>query len=163
MQIIPVTEENQIAAVETLAREIWTEHYIPIIGEAQVEYMLDRFQSVSAIGQQMADGYSYFLVEEDDRYIGYMAIQPKGNELFLSKIYLASSERGKGHGKRCLDHVENIARYNRLHAITLTVNKNNTNSIACYESWGFEKREAIVQDIGGGFVMDDYRMHKKVR
>ena len=35
-----VRSPEQIAAVTRLAREIWQEHYLPIIGQAQVEYML---------------------------------------------------------------------------------------------------------------------------
>jgi hypothetical protein len=31
-----------------------------------------------------------------------------------------------------------------------------------YERMGFSIAEAIVMDIGGGFVMDDYRMEKPV-
>ena len=37
---IEVSTEYQIEIVESLAREIWTEHYIPIIGKEQVDYML---------------------------------------------------------------------------------------------------------------------------
>ena len=44
-----VTEESQVRAVAVLALEIWRQHYTPILGTAQVEYMLTRFQSVDAI------------------------------------------------------------------------------------------------------------------
>jgi len=42
-----------------LAREIWTDHYVPIIGQAQVDYMLDTFQREEAIAAQLAGGYEY--------------------------------------------------------------------------------------------------------
>ena len=42
---LEVLTEHQIEIVESLAREIWTEHYVAIIGIEQVDYMLDRFQS----------------------------------------------------------------------------------------------------------------------
>jgi ribosomal protein S18 acetylase RimI-like enzyme len=162
MKIIEVSTEKQIGAVESLAGIIWLEYYTPIIGKAQVDYMLDKFQSRPAITQQIAEGFRYYLIEEADRYIGYMSIQPKGRELFLSKIYVEAALRGKGYGRKCLAFIETIARKEGFEAVTLTVNKNNTNSIAAYEKWGFAKIEAIVQDIGGGFVMDDYKMGKPV-
>ena len=40
----------------------------------------------------------------------------------------------------------------------LTVNRNNTGSIAFYERMGFRKTDELVTDIGNGFVMDDWRM-----
>lgn len=33
-------------------------------------------------------------------------------------------------------------------------------AIAAYRKYGFTVREEVVQDIGGGFVMDDYIMEK---
>jgi diamine N-acetyltransferase len=52
---IEVVNENQIDIVASLAKEIWTEHYTPIIGKDQVEYMLGRFQSKKAISSQIKD------------------------------------------------------------------------------------------------------------
>ena len=40
----------------------------------------------------------------------------------------------------------------------LTVNKRNVLPIRAYERFGFRRAEAVVKEIGGGFVMDDYRM-----
>ncbi len=156
--IVPVSTDEEIGAVEALAREIWTEHFTPIIGPAQVEYMLEKFQSRAAISGQIREGYSYFLLEERGSRIGYLAVQPRGRELFLSKIYVKACERGRGYGRAAVRFAEGFAAERNLTRITLTVNKNNTGSIRAYERLGFEKIEALVQDIGGGFVMDDYRM-----
>jgi ribosomal protein S18 acetylase RimI-like enzyme len=52
--------------------------------------------------------------------------------------------------------------YSKLYTrqIWLTVNKHNTHSIEWYLRMGFTNKEAIVQDIGAGFVMDDFLMEK---
>ena len=89
-----------------------------------------------------------------------MAIQPKGRELFLSKIYVLSSRRGLGYGKKAVQFVETVAKELNLNKIALTVNKNNVNSIKAYEKIGFKNVGSVVQDIGNGFVMDDYKMEK---
>ncbi len=157
---VPVTTEDQMAIVESLAREIWTEHYIPIIGRKQVDYMLDRFQSRRAIAEQIEAGVLYFLIRAGDQFIGYIAVQLKEDELFLSKIYVRSSERRKGYGKRAVRFAESLARERKLTRIVLTVNKNNTSSIKAYEKTGFKNAGSLVQDIGHGFVMDDYKMEK---
>ena len=44
----------------------------------------------------------------------------------------------------------------------LAVNKRNTTAIGSYRKYGFVVRESIVDDIGHGFVMDDYVMEKKL-
>jgi ribosomal protein S18 acetylase RimI-like enzyme len=160
---IEVSTENQIEIVESLAREIWTEHYVPIIGREQVDYMLDRFQSGKAISEQIRAGSLYFLIEEDSEFIGYIAVEPKGDELFLSKIYVKSSRRGKGYGKKAIQFVERLAKEKGSRKIVLTVNKNNIIAIRAYEKIGFKNLGPVLQEIGNGFVMDDYKMEKTVR
>lgn len=162
MTIIAVSTENHMDIIESLAREIWTEHYIPIIGEQQVGYMLARYQSKQAIKEQIASGVLYFLIEEDQAFIGYIAVQPRGDELFLSKIYLQASHRAGGFGKQAVRFVDTLARERGLRKIVLTVNKNNTAAIRAYEKIGFRNVGSLVQDIGSGFVMDDYAMEKTV-
>ena len=39
--------------ISVLAKNIWTEHYTPIIGLDQVNYMLEKFQSEIAIQNQI--------------------------------------------------------------------------------------------------------------
>ena len=157
---IEVLTEEQIEIVESLAEEIWTEHYIPIIGKEQVDYMLDRFQSKESISDQIRSGFLYFLIGKDNQFIGYIGVQPKGDELFLSKIYIKASERGKGLGKKAIQFIERLAKEKGLRKIALTVNKNNSDAINAYERLGFENLGSVIQEIGGGFIMDDYKMEK---
>jgi RimJ/RimL family protein N-acetyltransferase len=159
---VPVISDNHIETVESLAREIWTEHYTPMIGSAQVDYMLGHFQSRKAISGQIKAGSLYFLIRETGVFIGYLAVEPKADELFLSKVYVMRSKRGKGYGRKAVQFVETLAREGNFGRIALTVNKNNTDSIKAYEKLGFRNTGALVQDIGSGFVMDDYRMEKAV-
>ena len=155
-----VITESQIVVVETLAKEIWTEHYTPIIGKDQVGYMLEKFQSREAIAEQIRSGYQYFIIRKNNKSIGYLSVISRVNDLFLSKIYIKSSERGKGFARKAIQFVEDLAKEKGLNKITLTVNKNNINSIKAYEKIGFKNLGSIVQDIGGGFIMDDYEMAK---
>jgi RimJ/RimL family protein N-acetyltransferase len=154
--------EAQIQMVETLAYEIWNEHFTPIIGKAQVDYMLEKFQSIKPISEQIEQGYQYYLLKTDEGFFGYTGVQSKDSEMFLSKLYIKSSQRGKGYGRRVIAFIESMAREKGLDKITLTVNKNNLDAIKAYEKFGFENLGPVVQDIGGGFVMDDYQMAKKI-
>ena len=161
---IKVCSQEQIAKVADLAREIWQEHYVPIVGQEQVSYMLERFQSQKAIAQQIAQGYEYYLLDKDGQDEGYAAVVPDLSQacLLLSKIYVRRSARGCGLGKKALKYVESICRQRGIKTIWLTVNKNNNESIAWYSQMGFTNAGSTVQDIGSGFVMDDYQMEKTV-
>lgn len=163
MNIEKVSTESQIETVARLAFEIWNQHFTPIIGKAQVDYMVEEFQSKKAIAGQIESGYSYYLLKADGDYIGYTGVCPKEEELFLSKLYIRASQRGKGYGRKVVGFLEELAREKGLGKITLTVNKNNTDAIKAYEKFGFANVGAVVQDIGNGFVMDDHKMEKAVR
>lgn len=161
--ILPALEPTQWATIATLADTIWTEHYTPIIGREQVDYMVSHFQSAEAISQQVQEQhFAYYVIQPAAEPIGYLAVQVRGSELFLSKLYLLAQERGRGYAKVALAFVEQMAREQDLEKITLTVNKNNTATIAVYQKMGFEIVTAVVQDIGHGYVMDDYLMKKQI-
>ena len=54
---------NAITQVSKLAKNIWNEHYLPIIGNEQVLYMLEKFQSQDAIKQQIDRGSKYYIIK----------------------------------------------------------------------------------------------------
>ena len=145
-------------AVEDLAFPIWREHYIPLIGAAQVEYMLRKFQTAQAVEEQTRQGAYYFLMETGQgEKVGFLSLIFRPGELFLSKLYLLKDQRGKGFARAALEFLKSLARERGLSRITLTVHKRNP-SVKVYESLGFKVLEPVVTDIGDGFVMDDYRM-----
>lgn len=147
-----------LPAIAELADIIWREHYTPIIGFEQVEYMLEKYQSVHAMAQQIAEGVSYFSMLHDRDLVGYLSFYPKDDALFLSKIYVAAEQRGRGLGKLAMQFAIRQARHMALSKIQLTVNKYNSGSIEAYKKMGFEVVDEVVMDIGSGFVMDDFVM-----
>lgn len=166
IKIVKATGNTRIKKIEALAKTIWTRHYTPIIGPAQVRYMLEKFQSRKAIRRQIKEeGIHYFLIQKgSEKPVGYLAVQPEKNpgELFLSKFYLLRQERGKGYGKKALRFIEAFGRKRELKKIRLVVNKKNADSLAAYLKMGFQKSGEIVTDVGEGFVMDDFILEKEI-
>ena len=152
---------QDISNIVILGDEIWREHYTPIIGENQVTYMLDKFQSNEAIKSQINEGYLYFLLKEGNINIGYFSVQRRDKTLFLSKVYIQKKHRGKGYFQKTMNHVTTLAHREFCTSISLTVNKYNTNSINIYLNKGFKIMESAVFAIGNGYVMDDYVMELK--
>ena len=157
----PVRSTVEIDAVAALAREIWDEFYVPIIGRAQVDYMVAKFQSAPALSEQIRAGYEYYMVHQDRAPAGYIALVAKPDEraLFVSKFYLVRRARGAGTGRVCMEFIERLARQRGLGLLWLTVNKGNP-SVNVYKRMGFHIAADLVMDIGSGFIMDDYRMEK---
>ncbi|NLZ45836.1 MAG: GNAT family N-acetyltransferase [Clostridiales bacterium] len=150
-------DKSEISKLASLARVIWEQHFPPIIGESQVEYMIDKFQSQKALDSQISEGYIYYFIIEDEKEIGYFGIQPKSDgTLFLSKLYIEISHRGNGYARKAFEFIKDYAKENNLSSVWLTVNKHNDSTIAIYKKFGMEITKELVSDIGNGFVMDDY-------
>jgi ribosomal protein S18 acetylase RimI-like enzyme len=147
--------------VAALAHEIWNEYYVPIIGQATIDYMLPKFQSVGAIREQIGKGLEYYLIADGDGDVGYLAIerQPADGALFISKFYIRQAVRGTGLGRIALAFIDKVCRDDALTSVWLTVAKNNP-AVATYRKLGFTIVADLVVDIGQGFVMDDYRMER---
>lgn len=155
-----VTEQRDIQAVAELANEIWNEYFVDIIGQAQVDYMLGHYQSVSAITTQLESGQEYYLLKLDSKLVGYLSLisdSPK-DKMMISKIYVKQTIRGEGTGLYLLDFVKDQCNRKRLHSIWLTVNRNNQSTIDWYLRRGFKVTGEIRKDIGEGYFMDDFIM-----
>jgi len=160
-----VTIARDIDAVAALAHEIWNQHFPPIIGQPQVDYMLSELQSASAIARQIqSGGYEYFLMIDDGQPVGYFAIvaDEPSRSLQLSKLYVKESHRGRGLGRAALEFIETQCAARGIPELWLTVNRHNADPISFYKRNGFVIAGPIVTDIGNGFVMDDHRMVKRV-
>ncbi len=165
LSFIPVVTQIQIEEVATLATEIWHEHFISILSLEQIDYMVEKFQSVSAMLNQMKNqGYQYYMMMLNGNLIGYCGIKEEKEEknLFLSKLYLHKKYRGHGYASLAFQFMIDLCKENGYQKIWLTVNRFNDNTIKVYEKKGFIKVRTQVVDIGNGFVMDDYIMEKPI-
>lgn len=152
-------ERTDIPTLAEVADDIWHEYFTPIIGLQQVEYMVEKFQSVKGLTKQFDNGYQYYFTVYNGEIVGYFGVQPQQNSLFLSKLYLKKDFRGKGISSQMLTYIKNVALECCKSEIILTVNKHNHNTIEVYKHFGFEITKEQKADIGNGFYMDDYIMH----
>lgn len=162
LKMTPAKENEQVETLSKLAYEIWNQHFVPIIGQAQVDYMLNKFLSPKALASQIASGYEYFLVSYDDTLAGFTGIHAENESLFLSKLYVHIDHRGKGIASLIFQELVKICKERNLDKIWLTCNRYNSNTLAIYEHLGFEIVREEAADIGNGFVMDDYILEYKI-
>ncbi|MBW7452986.1 GNAT family N-acetyltransferase [Paenibacillus sepulcri] len=156
-----VNTAEEIAEVARLAAIIWREYYVSIITIEQIDYMIEKFQSVPAITDQIHhQGYEYYLIHQNGSAVGYMSVREEEGKLFLSKFYIGREHRGRGYASQALAFLEQLCKARNLSYIWLTVNRNNESSIAVYEKKGFRTVREQIADIGNGFIMDDFIMKK---
>ncbi|MDO5043098.1 MAG: GNAT family N-acetyltransferase [Slackia sp.] len=177
----PVESEDELRELARLADEIWHEYWPAIIGDAQTDYMVENFQSLSAMQRGIAEqGYRYWFIVDDaceggeangaadgwssQGIVGYTGgyAEPETNRFFVSKIYLLADARGHGYCSKTIGFYDELCRAEDLHAMYLTVNKHNELGIRAYLAKGFETIDSVETDIGNGFVMDDYIMEKQM-
>ena len=159
LTIAPLAEDDA-DAVCALAREVWRHHYPPIIGSAQTEYMLAQRYRPELVRDELARGIWWDVLSEEGALLAFASSlpwEPRGT-IKLDKLYVHPGHQRLGYGGALLEHTcERAARFGYSRVI-LAVNKRNVNAINAYLKHGFRIAEAVVKDIGCGFVMDDYIM-----
>jgi diamine N-acetyltransferase len=160
----PVTESD-ITTVHALSQQIWYGYYPGIITTEQIDYMLERGYALDALGSFLArHDRGLELAKVDGDLAGFAAwyVTDDPEEAKLDKLYVLQAYQRHGLGGRLIERVAGLARDAGAAMLILNVNKNNVQAIRAYEKWGFAIREAVVVDIGNGFVMDDYVMAKAI-
>ena len=158
MEIKKVKYLPELRMVAELADEIWHECFVDIISAGQIDYMVEKFQSLDAMIRQVEEqSYTYLAVYDGDDLCGYIAVKSEEDDrFFLSKLYLRADKRGQGIASAMLARVFDEARTAGKSSVYLTVNKHNDRAIAVYKKTGFVITDEVVTDIGSGYVMDDY-------
>lgn len=164
IEITKVKYYPELREIADLAEKIWHECFVEILSVGQIDYMVEKFQSLNAMTEQIENqGYSYLAVRYDGELCGYIGIKPETDDrFFLSKLYLSKDKRGIGIASEMLEKVFEEARKLGKKFVYLTVNKNNSHAIEVYKKKGFEIIDSIVTDIGNGYVMDDFVMSYKI-
>ena len=154
-----VTTED-IPIIQELAHKIWHKYYPGIISVEQINYMLPMMYSTPVIYSELLAQVIYELVFCEQESIGYLSYQYEENKtrIKLNKLYLLPEYHGQGIGQAMLIRAEEVSQQYNAKQIYLTVNKNNKKAIKAYKKFGFIYSESIINDIGGGHVMDDFIM-----
>lgn len=157
---------DDIEIIRDLADRTWRVSYPDIISEAQIDYMLDWMYAAEQIRKEIeSGGVRYLLAEIDDTEpAAFAAFGPddSGGEssAFLHKLYVLPERQRLGLGSALLREVEQRALSEDFTKLSLRVNRGNDNAVRAYKRNGFRQVRELREDIGGGFVMDDFVMTK---
>ncbi len=159
MQDIKLIEavKNDIPTISGLASVIWNQHYPSIIGQPQIDHMLEMMYSEKTIADQLLfKKQTYYLIRVNNSTVGFISVkEEKNGEWFIHKFYIDQTKAAKGIGsmvfKQLLQLIQPIK-------ISLTVNRQNHKSINFYFKLGFKIHSIADFDIGNNFVMNDFVM-----
>jgi ribosomal protein S18 acetylase RimI-like enzyme len=157
--------EADLPAISELAGVIWRACYPGIITRAQIDFMLARMYALETMRDEIrSQGIHYDCLFMDGNMAGFASYGPtEQTAVFkLHKIYLHPGWQGRGLGSLLLQHCEREVRKLGASRLILNVNKNNTKAIAAYQRNGSTITDSVITNIGGGFVMDDFIMAKKL-
>lgn len=159
LPIIRAMTAHDIEAVGALAARIWRAYYPSILSDAQIDYMLARMYAPESLRDQLGQGHRFTLLEQDGALCGFASVQPlEGGRWFLHKFYIDQAQARRGLGSALM--AELLAAH-RPQEFSLHVNRANIPAINFYLRHGFALERVVTTDIGGGFVMDDFRMTRR--
>jgi ribosomal protein S18 acetylase RimI-like enzyme len=156
---------RDILEIQQLAHEIWHKCYPGIITVGQIGYMLQRDYGLETLKSEITEGeirFEQLLVE--GKIIGFASHGPTESpkEIKIHKLYIHPYHQRKGHGSCLMDHIAKKCFTEGTETLVLAVNKRNTPAINSYIKNGFRQREAVIVEIGGGYIMDDYILEKSL-
>lgn len=158
---IETAKVQQLPAIADLATEIWNEHYLGIISQPQIDYMLGKDYNLDALQKDVDLGTIFLIATQKKQPIGFAAFKSLSSEtLKLEKLYLLNAYQGQGIGAALLKQVETVALARGARDIILFVNKHNRMAISAYCRAGYVHFDSVLESIGEGFFVDDFILRK---
>ena len=154
---LTIAEEKDLTTISKLAKVIWNDHYVSIIGQQQVDYMLDKMYNQESLVEQLnVKKHQFYLIKDNDEAIGFISVSSENTtDYFLHKFYIDQQKSNAGIGTKVLNLLIKTIEPKLL---TLTVNRQNFKSINFYFKNNFKIDRVADFDIGNDFVMNDFVM-----
>lgn len=164
MILLRKAKEQDIPVIREIANITWGPTYVPIIGQQQVDYMLDKMYNEGVLLEQMMTGHVFLIAEigkKDIAFAGYSIVDHEQRIYKLHKLYVLPDAHGQGVGKFLINEIVNNIREEDGKSLQLNVNRENK-ARDFYERAGFKIKETVDLDIGNGFFMNDYVMEMEI-
>jgi diamine N-acetyltransferase len=153
--LITQVNSDDLKVIQSMAQVIWNQHYPEIIGQEQVDYMLDRMYDLASLRKQQENGHIFFKVAKSSENMGFISVVAQEKGWFLNKLYVMPNAQRLGIGKLLLEYV--IQKFD-IQEFRLQVNRQNYKAINFYFKNGFEIERVADFDIGDGYQMNDFIM-----
>lgn len=157
--------EADFRPMAVIAAAAFRSNYPGFLSGEQIEYMLEHRYASQALLRQAQRGHRFLIAHQDGlptAFLSFALSIEDADEAQIHKLYIRPDLQGHGIGRRLMETVEaRVIGLGRSHLV-LTVNRLNIHAINFYIRLGFLLRSAVDTDIGGGFMMNDFVMTKRL-
>lgn len=81
----------------------------------------------------------FYVLRDGETLLGYIGANNICNEVYITNVAVNENARGKGYGKRLVNHLLKQCELENALFVTLEVRESNENAIKLYEKCGFKK------------------------
>ena len=148
MELMEFTQEDY-NGLYAFMEPLWLETYGAILSKAQILFLLQKYFSQEGIENYRKQGYRYQKIGE----VGVLVTVEREREIYIDKLYLLPTARGKGVAERVFEHLKKAGK-----DLTLNVNQANERAIKCYLKNGFAVERKTKIELENGMVNYDYEM-----
>ncbi|MFR9624081.1 MAG: GNAT family N-acetyltransferase [Rikenellaceae bacterium] len=152
--------------INKIAEDSFNVTYRDIVPANQLEWMFEDMYSLESIRRQFDEGQLYFLLYHRGEPIGYLSLDPHGDNLVhLEKLYLLPKSQGLGYGRILIEYA--FAKVKEMCGgescrVELNVNRYNK-AVDFYFRIGLKiAREGDYIIEGTDFVRPDYILYKEL-
>ena len=116
-----------------------TESDIKEIAELEKECFSEPWSEESLKDELTNDTARFYVLRDNEKLLGYIGSNNICGEVYITNVAVSSDYRGKGYGKRLVNHLLKQSELEKALFVTLEVRESNKNAISLYEKCGFKK------------------------
>jgi ribosomal protein S18 acetylase RimI-like enzyme len=163
VSIRPTTEDD-VEAVQRVARAAWHAAYDPVLGADRVDETVDAWYDPESLvtDDVEAEDRPFFVAVLDGTVVGFAEAAPDDDEdplAHLYRIYVDPDHWGIGIGGSLLERVESVLPERGFEFLRLSVLAENEVGIGFYEGNGFERVGTAHNDL---LDVEEYHYSKRL-
>lgn len=116
-----------------------TESDIKEIAELEKECFSEPWSENSLKDELTNETARFYVLRDNEKLLGYIGSNNICNEVYITNVAVSSDCRGKGYGKKLVNHLIRQCEIEKAFFVTLEVRESNKNAINLYEKCGFKK------------------------
>ena len=122
----------------TYIREM-TESDIQEIAELEKECFSEPWSEDSLKDELINETARFYVLRDNKKLLGYIGANNICGEVYITNVAVKGTYRGKGYGKKLVNHLVQQSELEKALFVTLEVRESNENAIKLYEKCGFKK------------------------
>lgn len=122
----------------TVIREM-TEVDIKEIAELEKECFSEPWSEDSLKDELTNETARFYVLRDNEKLLGYIGANNICGEVYITNVAVSEACRGKGYGKKLVNHLLKQSELEKALFVTLEVRESNENAINLYEKCGFKK------------------------